>query len=140
MRLCILIMRHFLFLPGRGVVRKLVAWDLIRLALPRGDVVDVHPVELLEGTATTFNDAEVDDEDTEEETAGEDVAVGEVDLVCDEGSEESDEEVPEPVGGGGQGHTLRTVLGGEELGANRPNHGTPCHGVAFFFFFPMLVS
>lgn len=131
MRLCILIMRHLLLLPGRGVVCILVARNHIRLALPRSDVVDVHPVELLEGTAATFNDTEVDDEDAEEETAGEDVAVGKVDLVCDEGGEESDEEVPQPVGGGGQGHTLRTVLGGEELGANRPDHRTPCHRITF---------
>lgn len=133
MRLCILIMRHLLLLPGRGVVCNLVARNLVRLALPRGNVVDVHPVELLEGAAASFNDAEVDDEDAEEETASEDVAVGKVDFVGDEGGEESDEEVPQPVGGGGQGHTLRTVLGGEELSANRPDHGTPGHRVTFFF-------
>lgn len=63
-------------------------------ALPWGNVVDVHPVEFLESTATTFDDTEVDDEDTKEETPGEYVTIGKVNLIRDEGCKESNEEIP----------------------------------------------
>jgi hypothetical protein len=46
-----------------------------------------------------FDDEEVDDERGDEVAGGEDVAVAEVDGFGDEGCEEGDEEVPEPVGG-----------------------------------------
>jgi hypothetical protein len=46
-----------------------------------------------------FDDEEVDDERGDEVAGGEDVAVAEVDGFGDEGREEGDEEVPEPVGG-----------------------------------------
>ena len=104
----------------------------ILLALPRRDVVDVHPVNLLEAPATAFDNAEIGDEDAEEDTAGEHIAVSKVNLISDEGREESNEEIPEPVGGNGQGHALCTVLGGEKFDANRPGHRTPCHGKAFY--------
>ena len=111
-------------------VMGFVTRDLEVLALPRRNVVDVHPVEFFESAPATFDDAEVDDEDTEEETAGKHISVGKVDLSRDEGREETDKEVPEPVAGGGQGHTLRTVLRGEQFGGNSPDHRTPCHGIA----------
>ena len=116
-------------LPGIGTVVMMTAsvhrGQLEVLALPRDDIVDVHPVELLEGTAATFDDEEIDDEDGDEQTARKDIPVGEVDLVGDERGEEPDQEVPEPVGGGGQGHTLGAVLGGEELRGDSPDHGAP---------------
>lgn len=116
-------------LPGIGTIIMMTAsvhrGNLELLALPWDDIVDVHPVELLEGTAATFDDEEIDDEDGDEQTAGKDIPVGEVDLVGDERGEETDQEVPEPIGGGGQGHTLSTVLGGEELRSDSPDHGAP---------------
>ena len=53
------------------------------------------------------------------------VAVAEVDRGGNEGGKERQEEVPEPVGGGGEGHAFGTVARGEEFTANRPDHGTP---------------
>ena len=100
-------------------------------ALPWGNVVDVHPVEFLEGTATTFDDTEVDDEDSKEETPGEHVTVGKVDFVGDERREESNQEIPQPVGCGGQRHTLSTVFRGEKLSSNCPDHRAPCHRIAW---------
>lgn len=98
-------------------------------ALPGGNLVDVHPVELLESPTLTLNHAEVDHSGGGEQTTRKDVSIGKVDLAGDEGSEETDQEVPEPVASGGQSHTLRTVLGGEELSTDSPDHGTPGHGV-----------
>lgn len=68
-------------------------------ALPGRHVHDVHHVHFLERLALAFDDAEVDDQDRDEQTACEDVPVREVDVPCYERREESDEEVPEPVGG-----------------------------------------
>ena len=63
--------------------------DLVLAALPGFDVIDVHPIELLESSVFTFNNEEVDHEDSDEETAREDVAVREIDGSGDEGSEET---------------------------------------------------
>jgi hypothetical protein len=68
-------------------------------ALHRGDLFNIHGIELLEGAALAFNDEKVDDEGGDEVAGGEDVAVAEVDGFGDEWGEERDEEVPEPVGG-----------------------------------------
>lgn len=98
-------------------------------ALPGSDLVDVHPVELLESAALTLDDEEVDDESSDSQASSEDVSVGKVNCTGDEWGEKTDEEVPEPVGCGGQSHTLGTVLGREQFGADSPDHGTPGHGV-----------
>ena len=63
--------------------------DLVLAALPGFDVVDVHPVELLESSVFTLNNEEVDHEDSDEETTREDVAVREIDGSGDEGSEKT---------------------------------------------------
>lgn len=75
--------------------------NLVAATLPRGDLVDVHPVQLFQRTALAFDDEEVDDNDGDNEASGKDVAVGEVNRARDERSEETDEEVPGPVGRGG---------------------------------------
>lgn len=98
--------------------------------LPWGHVVDVHPVEFLESTATTFDDTEVDDKDTKEEATGEHVTVGKVDFFGDERGEETDQKVPQPVGCSGQRHTLGTVSRGEKLSSDSPDHRAPGHGIA----------
>ena len=81
-------------------------------ALPGDDALDVHGVELLDGAALALDDEEVDQEPAEDVAAREDVAVAEVDRGHDEWCEEGEEEIPEPVRGGGEGHTLRAVAGG----------------------------
>lgn len=63
-------------------------------ALPWLDVQDVHGVDFLEGAALVLAQEEVNDEGAGEVAGGEDVAVAVVDVVCDKGSEEGDEEVP----------------------------------------------
>lgn len=90
-------------------------------ALPRGDALEVHGVNLLEGSALTLDDEEVDEDGGDEVAPGEHVAVTEVDGLGDEGGEEADEEVPSPVAGGGEGHSLGAVAGREELGLDGPD-------------------
>ena len=83
-------------------VRTLLLRKLIRLPLcgsDRVDVGDVHGVDLLQGTILRLNDEEVCDEEKGRGTATEDEAVEVVDLVGDEGGEEGDEEIEQPVGG-----------------------------------------
>lgn len=103
--------------------------NLVRAALPWSDLGNIHVVKLLQGAALTLDDEEEDHEDSHEETAGEDVSVSEVDLVGNLGCEVTDQEVPQPVGGSSQGHTLGTVLGWEKLGDDGPNHRAPGHGI-----------
>jgi hypothetical protein len=66
-------------------------------ALAGRDVHDVHCVDFLEGAAAGFAEEEVDDDGAEEVAGGEDVAVAVVDGAGDEGGEEGDEEVPDPI-------------------------------------------
>jgi hypothetical protein len=66
-------------------------------ALAGRDVHDVHGVDFLEGAAAGLAEEEVDDDGAEEVAGREDVAVAVVDGAGDEGGEEGDEEVPDPV-------------------------------------------
>lgn len=130
------------FLCVLGVIRsRLLATILVAIllvakrrhlkvaALPGRDLVDVHPVELLKSPALTLDDEEVDDQGSHSQASSEDVSVGKVNCTGNEGGEETNEEVPAPVRCGGQSHTLGTVLGREQFGADSPDHGTPGHGV-----------
>ena len=124
-------MLPLLFFPVRIVVVCPLGarGDFILAALPGRNMVDIHVVQLLKGTVLTLDDEEIDNKDTDKQTPGEDITIGEVDVLGDEGCEETDEEVPQPVGGSGEGHSLGTILGGEELGGNSPNHRAPGHRV-----------
>jgi len=93
--------------------------------LPGLDVEDVHGVNLLKGTALGLVDEEEDDEDGGEAAASKDVAVAEVNGAVDEGGEEGDEEVPGPVGGGGNTHARSTVAEGVHLTTDGPDDGSP---------------
>ena len=73
----------------------------------------------------SFNDEEVDNKTTEEVTSCKDISVAEVDVFGDERREESEKEIPEPVAGGGQGHSLGSVARGEDFCHDGPDHGTP---------------
>lgn len=66
-------------------------------ALAGWDVHDVHCVDFLEGAAAGFAEEEVDDNRAKEVAGREDVAVAVVDGAGDEGGEEGDEEVPDPI-------------------------------------------
>ena len=98
-------------------------------ALPRLDPVDVHPVKLLQRPAPALNDEEVDDKGRDKHAAREHITVGKVDGTRDERREETDQEVPQPVRGNGQSHTLGTVLGGVQLRSDGPDHRSPGHRV-----------
>lgn len=74
--------------------------NLVVAALPRDNLVDIHPVKLLERATLSFNDKEVNNADSHEKATSEDVSVGKVNLLGDKGCKETDEEVPQPVGGG----------------------------------------
>lgn len=70
-------------------------------ALPWFDAGDVHGINLFKGSALAFHDEEVDQKDPDQIATCEHVSVEEIDVTSDEGGEEGDEEVPEPVRGGG---------------------------------------
>lgn len=98
--------------------------------LPGLDVQDVHGVDLLEGATLGLVDEEEDNPDSGKAAGGKDVAVAEVNGAGDEGGEEGDEEVPGPVGGGGDSHAGSTVAEGVHLTADSPDDGTPGGGEA----------
>jgi hypothetical protein len=98
-------------------------------ALPGSHLVDIHPVKFFQGTAFTLDDEEVNDESSDKQAASEDVTICKINGASNKGSEESDEEVPEPIGCGGESHTLRTILGGEQFGGNGPDHRPPSHSI-----------
>lgn len=58
---------------------------------------DIHGVDLLERPALALHYEEIDHQASEYVAAGEDVAVAEVDVADDEGCEEGEHEVPEPL-------------------------------------------
>ncbi|KAI6755461.1 hypothetical protein HG531_004567 [Fusarium graminearum] len=85
----------------------------------------IHGVNLLKCATLAFNDEEVDDESTEDIASSKDVSVAEVNVFGDEGCEEGEQEIPEPVTGGGQSHTLGSVTRREDLSHDGPNHRSP---------------
>lgn len=93
--------------------------------LHRADVLKVHSVDLLECAALAFNDKEVDQQATKNVAACKDVTVTEIDILRNEWGEEGQKKIPKPVTGSRQGHSLCTVAGGENLGHDSPNHGSP---------------
>lgn len=99
-------------------------------ALPRGDAHDIHHVHFLQGLALALENTEVHDQNRGEETAREHISIGEIDFTTDEGSEEADQEVPEPVGSRGHGHRPGSIARGVDLGDDGPDHRTPRGGVA----------
>lgn len=96
--------------------------------LPGLDVEDIHSVHLFKGTTLGLVDEEENDEDSGEAASGKDVTVAEVNGAGDEGGEEGDEEVPGPVGGGGDSHAGSTVAEGVHLTTDGPDDGTPGSG------------
>lgn len=103
--------------------------DLVAGALPGLDLVDIHPVKLLQGTVLTLNNEEVDNKDSNKKTARENISISKVNSPGDERREETDEEVPKPVGCGRQSHTLCTVLRRVKFSNNRPHHRAPGSGI-----------
>lgn len=98
--------------------------------LPRRDALDVHGVQLLEGAALALDDEEIDQQAADDVAPGEDVAVAEIDGARDEGGEEGEQEVPQPVAGGAQRHALGAVARGVQLAGDGPDHGAPGGGEA----------
>jgi len=92
------------------------------------DAEHVHGVDLLERAVLGLDDEEEDEAREEQARAAEDEAVPVVDVVDDEGGEEGDEEVPQPVGRGGQSHAGGAVAGGVQLGDDSPDEGSPGGG------------
>lgn len=130
--LCVFSMVHGLLLGATILVVKspvLTVGNLVRGTLPWCNLGYVHVVKFFQSTALTLDNEEVDHKDSNKETASEDISIGEVDLASDLSGEVTEQEIPEPVGGGGQSHALCTVLGWEELGDDSPDHRTPGHGV-----------
>lgn len=99
-------------------------------ASPRLDVLQVHGVNFLKTATLAFNDEEVDNQTSNKVASSKDVTVQEIDITSNEGCEETNAEVPGPVGRSRNGHSLGSVSGGENLGLDGPDHGTPSSGVA----------
>ena len=91
----------------------------------RVDVRDIHSVDLLKRTILRLDDEEVGDKEESSSAAAENKTVKVVNLVRDEGGEEGDEEVEQPVGGGSQGDASRAVTGRVQLCSNGPNDWSP---------------
>ena len=112
-------------------VDKAVLSQARRIPLGAGNRVDVnhvHGVDLLERAALGLNHEEVDDEEEQDEGDGEDKTVEVVDAVGDEGGAEGDDEVEEPVGGGGETHAGSAVAGRVQLSDDGPDEGSPGGG------------
>lgn len=92
------------------------------------DVQDVHGVDFLKRAVLGLNDEEVDDPEKGEAADTENHSVPVVNLVSDEGGEERDQEVEQPVGGGSESHTWGTVAGWVQLSNDGPDERSPGGG------------
>ena len=109
---------------------KLVSlWRLPLGRLARIDVQNVHRVDLLKRSTLRLAEEEVDHDCAEEVAGGEDVTVAVVNSAGDEGREEGDKEVPDPVRCGGETHGLRSVPGRVQLAYDGPDDWCPGHGI-----------
>jgi len=86
----------------------------------------VHGVDFFQRAALGLNHEKVDDEKQYSAAASEHKAVEVVDIVCDHGAEERDEEVEEPVGGCCKRHADSAVASGVQFSDNSPDEWTPC--------------
>jgi len=108
--------------------RRLCSRRDVFATLPRRNPHDVHRIDLLESPALTFHEEEVDNHRGGETAPRENIAIPKVDGRRDERGKESDEEIPEPIRGDRDGHTLCPVTGGIELCDDGPNHRSPGAG------------
>lgn len=128
--LCILSMVGLgLLACATGVVVVRDSRHLVAGALPGLDLVHVHPVKLLEGTVLALDNKEINHKCCDKKASREDISIREVNSTSDKRREESDKEVPEPVGSGSKSHTLCTVLAGEQFGDQTPDYRAPGSGV-----------
>jgi hypothetical protein len=93
--------------------------------LSRRHSLNVHGIQFLQSPALALQHEEIHNGSCRQVAAGEDVSILEVDGFGNEGREERDEEVPDPVRCGRQGHALRTVATRVQLPGDCPHHGTP---------------
>merc|ERR1712000_82588 len=129
---------HLVFLPSStslvclasGTV-SVLASQLARIDVCRLDgvhAVDVHLVNLLQGSILRLNDEEEDDEEKSRTTSGENQTVQVVDCVSNKASEERDQKVPEPIGRRCQRHAAATVPQWVQFGIYSPHKGSPADG------------
>lgn len=76
---------------------------------------EIHGINLLESLTAGLDEEEEHDEKCGQIAACKNIAIGKLDIVGDERSEESQHEVPEPVGGCAEGHGDGTIAVGEHL-------------------------
>lgn len=96
--------------------------------VPGADLLLVHGLDLLKTAVLGLDHKEVDESGKGQAAAGEHQAVKVADVVGDGTGEERHEEVPEPVGRGGQGHGRSAVASGVELSNDSPDERTPSGG------------
>jgi hypothetical protein len=105
-------------------------WRPLRAVPGLASRVVVHRIDSLERQITRLVEERERDKGAQEVAPCEDVSVPEVNRGGDEGREERDEEVPEPVGSRGECSLLGTSTGGESLSNDNPNTGCPGCGIA----------
>lgn len=93
--------------------------------LPRFDIHEIHGIDLLKRAALPLDDEEVNADSSQHIAGRKDVPVPEINVTGNEGREESEQEVPEPVRGGRKRHALGPVARRIQLAANSPDHGAP---------------
>ena len=89
-------------------------------ALPRTDVFKIHRIQFLQRPALALNNKQIYDDSSDKIAACEDIAVFEIDGAGDEGCEERDQEIPEPVRGGAECHSFGAVAAGKEFAYDCP--------------------
>lgn len=80
----------------------------------------------MSSSALGFQEEKVHSQGCNCAAAGKHVSVSKVNGQGNEGGEEGDKEVPDPVRGGGHCHTLRSIAGRIQLAICCPNHRAPC--------------
>ena len=98
-------------------------------ALPRLHFANIHGINLLQSPPLRLAHKEIHDQDSCEIAGRENVSVFESNITDNEGREEGDEEVPDPVRGRHERHAASAVVRREKLADNAPDDRTPCRGV-----------
>ena len=96
--------------------------------MPRADLLLVHGLNLLKSAILGLDHKEPNESSEGKAASGEHQAVEVANGVSDGTREEGHEEVPHPVGRGGQGHGRSAVASRVELGNDSPDKRTPSGG------------
>lgn len=97
---------------------------------PRRNLLNVHGIQLLERAALALENEEVHQQAANDVAPREHISVSEVNRAGNEGGEEGQQEVPQPVARGAEGHALCAVAAREQFADDGPDHRPPSGGEA----------